>query len=204
VNDSSKAIRWEGAISEQIYLRANRLNSRPSVSTLMAIGLLALMTSTSLVVPTSSNWTFLARLWEATWPFAVLLGLYVMFRISQIFGVKRAFGSNAALRSPMRGAATTEGVRLSWDHGTAELPWKGLFKATLSKDLVLLFQGVNLVYIVPRASFEDEGSWMAFVDLVRTNAPRPAHNKVSVLYRAFLWVGLIFALTVLFWTLLDR
>jgi hypothetical protein len=88
------------------------------------------------------------------------------------------------------------------DHTRSELPWSVFFKRKIGKDIVVLYQSIQVVNIFPREFFATETDWEAFVDLVYQNVPEAAPasrgGKPATLKIFLIWMA-IFIVFILVW-----
>jgi hypothetical protein len=135
-------------------------------------------------------------------PFAGIIGyaLYVSPR--------KVLQSSKLLQATIMGEAKESGIRIETEHSRSELPWDVFPKRKITKDIVLLYQSIQVTNVFPREFFASETDWQAFVELVRQNVPEgaPQSRGGGIARRLkifFLWIA-IFSVILLLWNMFHH
>jgi YcxB-like protein len=196
---------FRGQIDAEILRRANRTALTLSPRTLILGGIVALVVIGGQVVPWLHGDTIS---WEGIGPVLVfVLFLAGLFGYSLYGEPRRILQDNALLQYSIVGEAKESGIRMETEHTLSELPWDVFFKRKIGKDIVLLYQSIEVVDIFPREFFATETDWEAFVDLVYQHVPDAAprgHGGSTGTFRIF-WIGLaILIVVILLWSSFHR
>jgi hypothetical protein len=120
---------------------------------------------------------------------------------------RRILQGNALRQSTIAGTASESGIRIETELTPSDLPWNVFFKRKVGKDIVLLYQSLEVVNIFPRELFATETDWQDFVDLVDQNvpdaAPRGRGGSSGTLRIFWIWM-MIFLVTILLWSLFHK
>lgn len=193
------AVPFRGQIDAGVLRRMNRTALTLSPRTLIFGGIVALVVICGQVVSWLQGG---AITWEGVGPVVVfVLFLAGLFGYSLYVAPRKLLQSNTLLQSTIVGEARESGIRMETDPIPSELPWDGFFKRKIGKDIVLLYQSIQVVNVFPRELFATETDWEAFVDLVYQNVPeaaptsrggRPATLKVLLIWMT-IFIALILA-----------
>lgn len=166
------AIPFRGQIDINILRRMNQIARTPSRRTLIFAGIVALVVICGQVVSSLQGG---AITWDGVGPVVVfVLFLVGLFGYSLYVAPRKLRRSNALLQSSVAGEARESGIRMETDPTRSELPWSVFFKRKIGKDIVLLYQSLEIVNVFPRELFATETDWQDFVDLVDRNVPDAA------------------------------
>jgi hypothetical protein len=198
-------IPFRGQIDVSALRRMNRTALTPSRLVLILGGLVTLIMVWATVVP------FLqgdALSLEGVWPLLLFVLVFVgIFGYALYVAPRKVLQSSTLLQAPIVGEAKESGIRVETEHTRSEVPWDVFLKRKIGKDIVLLYQSIQLINIFPREFFATETDWQAFVDLVRRNvpehAPRSRGGSSGTLRRLVIWLA-IFAAVILLWNLFRR
>jgi hypothetical protein len=195
------AIPFRGQIDVNILRRMNRTVLTLSPRTLILGSVVALVVIGGQVVSWLQGG---AITWDGAGPVVVfVLFLVGLFGYSLYVAPRKLLQSNALLQSSIEGEATESGIRMETDHTRSELPWSVFFKRKIGKDIVVLYQSIQVVNVFPREFFATETDWEAFVDLVYQQAPEAAPvgrgGRSSSLKVLLIWMA-IFIVFILVWT----
>jgi len=185
-------IRFEGTLTPEMYRRALGVTSRP----MQTVGWMLMLAGVI-------NFRFANFAQPASWAmpsFLVLFGL--MLLVSPRMTVKRAFATDRFLSEPITGEADEQGVRMETPHGRSDLPWALMHKVVMSAKVVMIYQSVQIIRILPREFFADEESWQAFRRLSAA-APSSAKPRRRPIYMFLLWIAIIVAVFIL-WVIFNR
>ena len=185
-------IRFEGALTPDIYRRAIGVNGR-SVQWL----------AWTLILAAGVNLYFANLAKSVSWGMPLFMGLFgVMLLIMPRLTVKRAFATDRFLSEPTTGDADENGVRMESAHGRSDLPWALMHKVVVTPNLVTLYQSAGIMRILPREFFADEESWQGFrrLALAAPSVVKPSWRPISVF---LLWLAIIIVVFVL-WILFNR
>jgi hypothetical protein len=126
---------------------------------------------------------------------------------SLVVAPRRILQGNALRQSTIAGTASESGIRIETELTPSDLPWNVFFKRKVGKDIVLLYQSLEVVNIFPRELFATETDWQDFVDLVDQNvpdaAPRGRGGSSGTLRIFWIWM-MIFLVTILLWSLFHK
>jgi hypothetical protein len=121
---------------------------------------------------------------------------------------RKVLQSSRLLQSPIVGEVKETGIRVETEHSRSEIPWDAFLKRKMGKDIVLLYQSIQVVNIFPREFFAGEADWQAFVDLVRQRVPEQAPKSrggglPTRLKTLLIWM-VIFVVVILLWNVFQR
>ena len=177
-------IEFRGSLDQATYIRALRLGG--ASSRLLAIILLAGGVGMAAFVYRQSDGPMALVI-----PLLLIaLGVYVL--AAPVIAARRAFRHSVVLQASFSGYADEAMFVLESVHGRSNVRWEALHKAVLGADLVLLFTGPRLFFILSRGFFSDEGDWSEFRKLVQTSVAigRPGR---SALKAGILWCLIVVA-----------
>ncbi|HEV7507865.1 MAG TPA: YcxB family protein [Thermoanaerobaculia bacterium] len=112
------------------------------------------------------------------------------------------------MQAPISGEAKESGVHMETEHTRSELPWDVFFKRKTGKDIVLLYQSIQVTNVFPREFFASDTDWQAFLELVRQHVPDAAPQSRGggfprTLKILVLWMA-IFMAFILLWNLFHK
>jgi hypothetical protein len=165
-------IPFRGQIDVNILRRMNQVALTPSRRTLIFGGIVALVVIWGQIVPWLQGG---AITWEGAGPVVVfVLFLVGLFGYSLYVAPRKLLQSNTLLQSSIVGEAKESGIHMETNHTRSELLWSVFFKRKIGKDIVVLYQSIQVVNIFPREFFATDTDWEAFVDLVYQQVPEAA------------------------------
>jgi hypothetical protein len=145
---------------------------------------------------------------EGTWPIALYILFFAGVIVYSLYIAPRmVLQSSVLLRSPIVGEAKEAGVHMESEHSRSEIPWEAFLKRKIGKDMVLLYQSIQLTNVFPREFFASDADWQAFVDLVRRRVPEKAARdrggRSWTLWLVVIWI-VVFVIVIFLWNLFQR
>lgn len=189
-------IPYEGKIDLPVLRQVTRLQLFPTRSRAVIVGCIALLMVWSLLLMPLTRGASFQELLPGLVPLAVLALLALTIPLS----LRRVLDSNKQLQAPLTGAVTDQGLRIATLYGSSQLPWDVFYKVTIGRDVVLLYQSVQVCNVLHRRFFAGDAEWRSAVDLIRSHVTqKPPRSWGKQLLTIFMiWVT-IFVLVILFW-----
>jgi YcxB-like protein len=196
----SLEIPFQGQVDLGMLRRVNRTTLAPSRGFKIAGVILALLFFWAFViVPVSHGEPFT----NALPGIAIALALIGFFVYSVfVSGPRKVLESHKLLQDPFSGRITDSGVHLETPHSQADLPWDVFFRAKIGKDLVLLYQSIQLFNVFPREFFASDADWQAFLEVVRRHVSLKEPGRAKILWKLVLWMIILMAVALL-WAIWD-
>jgi len=196
------AIPFRGQIDVNIIRRMNQIALTPPRRFLIWGGIAALAVFWATVVPWLRGGTFSLEGWEPVLFMALLFLGIVAY--SLYMAPKKILQSNKLLQAPIVGEASDSGIHLETEHTRSEFPWDVFLRRKIGKDIVLLYQSIQITNVFPREFFASDTDWQAFVEMVRQRVPEAAPasrvGKPPTLKVLLIWM-VIFIVFILVWNL---
>jgi hypothetical protein len=152
-------IEFRGRLDRTLYRRALAFNARPTLivgAILTAAGLWAFHSAPRFDTVTS---------WAV--PLAVTM-LGVNLLIAPWRDTRTVFRSNKLIGEPFTGRLDENRFLLEASFGKADLPWSAFHRASVSRELVLLYVSKQQFYMLTRRFFDDDAAWEAARELVQS------------------------------------
>jgi hypothetical protein len=162
-------IHFNGQITQAIYLQAQALHrNAPKIERMIGLGFLVLSLVAVVIGFVWGLETFLLFLPILIAPIA----LFILGRWVPRWQAISYWRTYKPLQDPISGVANAQGVNLNGTHFRGDFPWNIYTEYKQSPDMVLLYETPDLPHIFPKAFFEQESDWEAFVELVKRKVPQ--------------------------------
>jgi hypothetical protein len=194
-------IPFRGQIDIDVLRRSMRAGLQPSRRALIGGAILGVFMLWGLVGVPLADGQPLSDLLANLAPALVTVLLAGSLFIYALFfsAPRKVLESNKLIQGGYAGVATEEGVHLETAHSQSDLPWDVFYRAKIGRDVVLLYQSVQVSSVFPREFFATEEDWQAFVGLVRQHVSLRPPRRGNPLKVFILWL-VIFLAVVLFYT----
>ncbi len=191
-------ITFAGQITLNDFLQAQSLHRRSNASYALA-GLFIIM----LIAGTASLMSEPGLL-EASWPILAV----PVFLIAVMWGVPRLQATNVwksskSLQKPLSGTITPEYVHIRDAYAEGTASWQAFIGYKKSPTLILLYRSSNTINIFPKALFEKESDWEAFVSLVEQAVPARKPDGWDKVGKSAFWVAVVVLIVVFIVSLLT-
>lgn len=130
--------------------------------------------------------------------------IFILFWVGLIWwsvrsSVRRQAATNAYLKGSCKGWANAWGIEYGGEEWLSRFPWKMLFHAKCSDDLILLYPAMNAFHMFPRRLFQSRADWETFRRWASSREVTPSSLAVrrKVRRRLILFVVVIVLLIVL-------
>ncbi len=171
-------IPFKGQITLKDFLQAQSLHRARSSGPYVLTGIFIFV-----IIAGIPSFMSQPGLLEASWPALAFLA----FLIAVMWGLPRlqatnAWKSNKSFQAPLSGTITPEHVHIHDAYADGTVTWQAYVGYKKSPTLVLLYRSSNTFNLFPKALFEKESDWEAFVHMVEQAVPqrKPAGwEKVS-------------------------
>ena len=159
-------IEFQGQYDKTIIFKAIALANKPSKrNELIRIGLALLsvvLFAIDIVVETHQySLPPFDSIWATRYILVFLVVAYILlipFIASNL--TARRVWKNPALRAPLAGAISSQGVAyISTTKGRRDLPWETFIKKNLSEEMITLVSSAGVLSIFPRSFFKSDSDW---------------------------------------------
>jgi hypothetical protein len=200
-------IPFRGQIDVGVLRRMNLTSMTPGRSTLIFFGVFGLLFLLAVITPLFSGGTVSFEGFGTVLLFLLLFAAAIAY--SLYVAPRKVLQSSTLLQSPIQGEVKETGIRVETEHSRSEIPWDAFLKRKIGKDIVLLYQSIQVVNIFPKEFFAGEADWLAFVDLVRQRVPEKAPKnrgggRLSMTLKALLIWMVLFVIVILLWNFFQR
>ena len=160
----SDDIPFSGVISRDVYIKAQLLNSSKN------IWLFRLVLAVAAVIVAVSAYS------NGDYVFSVIIAGFGILYIPVIFAIRkwhivRTYEKSPYLHEQSRGVLSETQFYVEAPLGTCAIPWRNIIKVRANNDLLLLYPGPNIFYILTREFFASDSDWMKARELVMRQVP---------------------------------
>jgi hypothetical protein len=131
-------------LTEKDFINVNLVILYKKLSIKIAIGLVVLVALLSLYYSISNNKPFAFD--TISWP----LIFFVLLPLFTIIGAKRNFRSNERIKETIEYKFEDDYLHVKGESFTSQLSWDKIFKVTLDKNWLLIWQSRQVANVIPR------------------------------------------------------
>ena len=155
-------IKYAGAISLPDFQRAQALDGRSRLTSMILMGLIIILALIQLVGLRSDPETATTLLTL----FPLLLATIFFWGFVR-FQIRNTWKKNQAIYSAISGVITENSLEYNTGQSESKLRWDLFQKYKIAPDMILLYQTTHAFNVFPRHFFASDADWSAFTSLVQ-------------------------------------